>query len=278
MTHRLLLRVQGFAALSTGFVDHRPWRDLVALALSAVLVAGCAGSDETGLGIDLVSEEQVQQMGIESWQRIRSETRVSEDEAAQQTADEVADNLLQAAGADPGEWEVVVFQSDQANAFALPGGKIGIYEGMLQAVQNEAQLAAVVAHEIGHLQADHARERVSSEVATQGVVQLVSAALQVGNVAYANAIAGALGAGAQYGVLLPYSRNQELEADRIGLQLMAQAGYDPREALAFWQQMQQQQGGGEPPAFLSTHPTPGNRIEQLQELMPAALETYRGNA
>jgi predicted Zn-dependent protease len=245
--------------------------------MSAVLVAGCAGSGETGLGIDLVSEEQVQQMGIESWQRIRSETPISKDGAAQQTADEVADNLLQAAGADPGEWEVVVFQGDQANAFALPGGKIGIYEGMFQAVQNEAQLAAVVAHEIGHLQAEHARERVSSEVATQGVVQLVSAALQAGNVGYANAIAGALGAGAQYGVLLPYSRNQELEADRFGLQLMAQAGYDPRETLAFWCQMQQQ-GGGEPPAFLSTHPTPGNRIEQLQELMPAALETYRGKA
>jgi predicted Zn-dependent protease len=276
MTHRLLLRVQGFAVLSTGFVDSRLRRDLVALAMGAVLVAGCAGSGETGLGIDVVSEEQVQQMGIESWERIRSETPVSEDEAAQQTADEVAGNLLRAAGADPGEWEVVVFQGDQANAFALPGGKIGIYDGMFQAVQNEAQLAAVVAHEIGHLQAEHARERVSSEVATQGVVQLVSAALQVGNVAYANAIAGALGAGAQYGVLLPYSRNQELEADRVGLQLMAQAGYDPRETLAFWQRMQQQ--GGEPPAFLSTHPTPGNRIEQLQELMPAALETYRGNA
>jgi predicted Zn-dependent protease len=276
MTHRLLLRVQGFAVLSTGFVDSRLRRDLVALAMGAVLVAGCAGSGETGLGIDVVSEEQVQQMGIESWERIRSETPVSEDEAAQQTADEVAGNLLRAAGADPGEWEVVVFQGDQANAFALPGGKIGIYDGMFQAVQNEAQLAAVVAHEIGHVQAEHARERVSSEVATQGVVQLVSAALQVGNVGYANAIAGALGAGAQYGVLLPYSRNQELEADRVGLQLMAQAGYDPRETLAFWQRMQQQ--GGEPPAFLSTHPTPGNRIEQLQELMPAALETYRGNA
>jgi predicted Zn-dependent protease len=148
---------------------------------------------------------------------------------------------------------------------------------MLQATQNDAQLAAVVGHEIGHLQADHPQERISSEVATQGAVQLVSAALQVGNVGYANAIAGALGAGAQYGVLLPYSRNQELEADRVGLELMAQAGYDPREALAFWQGMQQQ-GGGEPPAFLSTHPAAGDRIEQLQELMPAALETYQGNA
>jgi predicted Zn-dependent protease len=258
-------------------VDRRRRCAFAALAVSGLLVTGCAGSDETGLGIDLVSEEQVQEMGVESWQRIRSETPASDDPAAQETADRVAGNLLEAAGADPDEWEVVVFQGEEANAFALPGGKIGIYEGMLQAVQNDAQLAAVVAHEIGHLQAAHAEERVSSEVATQGVVQLVSAALQVGNVGYANAIAGALGAGAQYGVLLPYSRNQELEADRIGLQLMAQAGYDPREALAFWRQIQQQGGAG-PPAFLSTHPEAGSRIEQLEEQMPEALETYQSNA
>jgi predicted Zn-dependent protease len=254
-------------------MTHRRWRDLAALALSSLLLAAC-GSDETGLGVDLVSQEQVQQMGVESWQRIRAETPASDDQAAQRTAEQVADKLLRAAGADPGEWEVLVFEGDEANAFALPGGKIGVYEGMFQAAANEAQLAAVVAHEIGHLGAQHAQERVSSEVATQGVVQLVSAALQVGNVAYADAIAGALGAGAQYGVLLPYSRNQELEADRLGLQLMAQAGYDPREALAFWQRMQQQ--GGQPPAFLSTHPGAKERIAQLQELMPEALETWQG--
>jgi predicted Zn-dependent protease len=252
-------------------------RTFAALAVSGLFATGCAGSDETGLGIDLISQEQVQQMGVESWQRIRSETSASDDQAAQQTANRVASKLLETAGADPADWEVVVFEGDEANAFALPGGKIGIYEGMLQATQNDAQLAAVVGHEIGHLQADHPQERISSEVATQGAVQLVSAALQVGNIGYANAIAGALGAGAQYGVLLPYSRNQELEADRVGLHLMAEAGYDPREALAFWQEIQQQ-GGGEPPAFLSTHPAAGDRIEQLQELMPAALEAYQGSA
>ena len=262
---------------SFGTVNCRRRRGFAALALSGLLVTGCAGSDGTGLGIDLVSEEQVQEMGVESWQRIRSETPASDDQVAEETAKRAAGKLLQTAGADPDDWEVVVFEGDEANAFALPGGKIGIYEGMFQVAQNEAQLAAVIAHEIGHLQAEHPQERVNSEVATQGAVQLVSAALQVGNIGYANAIAAALGAGAQYGVLLPYSRNQELEADRIGLQLMAQAGYDPREALEFWRHMQQQ-GGGEPPAFLSTHPGADDRIEQLEELMPAALETYQGKA
>ena len=251
-------------------------RAFAVVAMSGLLATGCGGSGETGLGVDLVSEEQVQQMGIETWERIRSETPTSSNQRYQQTADRVASKLLEAAGEDPRNWEVVVFESGQANAFALPGGKIGAYEGMFEIAENEAQLAAVIAHEIGHLQAEHPQERVNSEVAAQGVLQLVSAALQAGDVAYANAVAGALGAGARYGVLLPYSRNQELEADRIGLRLMAQAGYDPREALELWRRMQQQ-GGVQPPVFLSTHPAPDERIEQLEELMPEALEAYRSD-
>jgi predicted Zn-dependent protease len=260
--------------LRLGTKDQRRRGGFTALAASGLLVTGCGGG--TGVGLDLVSEEQVREMGSETWQRIRSETPASDNQGYQQTADRIAGKLLEAAGAKLQNWEVVVFEGDQANAFALPGGQIGIYEGMFQIADNEAQLATVIAHEIGHVRAEHAQERVSSEVATQGVVQLVSAALQVGNVAYANAIAGALGAGAQYGVLLPYSRNQELEADRLGLQLMVEAGYDPREALEFWREMEQQ-GGGRPPAFLSTHPAPDDRIEELQELMPEAVEAYRGD-
>jgi predicted Zn-dependent protease len=146
---------------------------------------------------------------------------------------------------------------------------------LFEYAQTEDQLAAVIGHEIGHVQAQHPAERVNTEVTTQGAVQLVSAALQLGNIQYANAIAGALGAGAQYGVLLPYSRDQELEADRIGLRNMAQAGYDPRAAVELWQNMQS--AGGGPPAFLSTHPAPAQRIEQLQELMPEALEVYEAS-
>jgi predicted Zn-dependent protease len=261
---------------SRRFPDARR-RAIGLLAAGGMLLAGCAGSDQTGLGVDLVSDEQVQQMSQESWERIRNETPASDNQRYQQTAERVTGNLLQALEGEQGDWEVVVFEGDEANAFALPGGKIGVYEGMFELVDNEAQLAAVIAHEIGHNRADHAQERVNSEVATQGAVQLVSAALQVGNVGYANAIAGALGAGAQYGVLLPYSRNQELEADEFGLQLMAEAGYDPRAAVQLWQNMARQ-GGERPPAFLSTHPAPDERIEELQDLMPQALETYRASS
>jgi predicted Zn-dependent protease len=242
--------------------------------LSALPLAGCGG-DDGGPGLDVVPEEQVEQMGVESWERIVSETPRSDDPQYQEIADRVAGRVLSAAGEDPGAWEVVAFEGEEANAFALPGGKIGIFEGMFEYAQTEDQLAAVIGHEIGHVQAQHPAERVNTEVTMQGAVQLVSAALQLGNIQYANAIAGALGAGAQYGVLLPYSRDQELEADRIGLRNMAQAGYDPRAAVELWQNMQS--AGGSPPAFLSTHPAPAQRIEQLQELMPEALEVYEAS-
>ena len=132
----------------------------------------------------------------------------------------------------------------------------------------------MIAHEIGHNREQHAKERIDSQVATAGALQLVSAALQVGDVAYANAIAGALGAGAQYGMLLPYSRNQELEADAFGVILMAEAGYDPRAALDLWESMSEQ-GGARPPELLSTHPAPDQRIQRLATLMPQALARYR---
>jgi predicted Zn-dependent protease len=242
------------------------------LVVAAVaLLAGCVGSG-TGLGFDLVSDRQVQELSLESWQRLRSETPVSNEASYRRTAERVTGRLLEALEGDQSDWEVVVFEGDEANAFAMPGGKIGIYEGMFRTARNDAQLAAVIAHEIGHNLAEHAQERLSSQVATSGAVQLVSAALAAGNVGYANAIAGALGLGAQYGVLLPYSRNQELEADRIGVLLMARAGYDPREAVELWRNASL---GGAPPSLLSTHPVPAERIQQLEELMPRALALYR---
>ncbi|HET6519618.1 MAG TPA: M48 family metallopeptidase [Geminicoccaceae bacterium] len=245
---------------------------MVALAgTGGTLLVGCA--DGTGLGLSLVSAEQVEELGLESWERIRAETPASNNRSYRQRAERISNRILGAAGENPNAWETVVFRGDEANAFALPGNKIGVYEGMFRFAQNDDQLAAVIGHEVGHNQAEHARERLSTAAATQAGLQLVSAALQVGNIGYANEIAGLLGAGAQYGVILPYGRNQELEADRIGLGNMAQAGYDPRAAIELWQNMRQ--AGGGPPTFLSTHPAPDDRIAQLQELMPEALEIYQ---
>lgn len=141
--------------------------------------------------------------------------------------------------------------------------------------RHRCQLAAVLAHEVAHNQEAHAAERINSAMAAQAGTDLAGAVLGAAGVPAPGTVASILGAGAEYGLLLPYSRNQELEADRLGLRIMARAGYDPRAAIALWQQMESQ--GGQPPAFLSTHPAPGQRIEQLQALMPEALATYRSH-
>jgi predicted Zn-dependent protease len=247
---------------------------MVALVgVSGTVLVGCVGPSDTGLGLDLASPEQVQQLSRESWQRIRAETPPSTNRTYQQALQKVGTRLLNTVGENPATWEMVVFQGDEANAFALPGGKIGVYEGMFRFAQNEAQLAAVVGHEIGHNQEDHAAERLSSAMVTQTSMQLVSAALQIGNIGYANEVAALLGAGMQYGLILPYSRNQELEADRMGLLTMARAGFDPHAAVALWQNMRS--AGNAPPAFLSTHPGAEQRIALLQQLMPQAMQVYR---
>jgi predicted Zn-dependent protease len=236
-----------------------------------ISLAGCGG---TGLGLDLVPEQQAEAMGIEAWQAIRTETPVSTNAEYRQRAEKVSARLLQAAGKNPSEWEVVVFGSNEVNAFALPGRKIGIHEGMMRMARTDDQLAAVIGHEIAHVDARHPSERISSQMATQAGVDVAGSLLGASLGTDPRMIAGLLGAGAQFGVLLPYSRNQELEADSLGLRMMAKAGYDPREAVALWEGMKSV--GDRAPAFLSTHPAPDARIKQLQAQMPEALKAYQG--
>lgn len=242
------------------------------LAVCCLLLPAC-GTEGTGLGLNLVPDQQVQEMALETWKDLRAKTPVSADRADQRRARTVADRVLQAAGEQPAQWEVVVFQGGQANAFALPGGKIGVYDGMLRLASSDEELAAVIGHEIAHNEARHAAQRVNSQTATKVGIDIASAALGAANVGPPDTIAGLLGVGAQYGVLLPYSRNQELEADRLGLTYMAKAGYDPHGAVALWRKMQQQ-GGSRQPTFLSTHPAPGDRIAQLESLLPEAMTHY----
>jgi predicted Zn-dependent protease len=245
---------------------------MIALTAGAIALAGCAG-DQTGLGLSLVPEEQVEQMGLQTWQKLRSETPASQNRSYQQRLDRVATRILAAAGENPKAWEAVVFKGDQVNAFALPGGKIGFYEGMMELAESDAELAAVVGHEIAHNQEKHAVERVNSQAATQLGVGIAAAAL---GGQQANAVAGILNAGAQYGVLLPYGRNQELESDRQGLKYMARAGYNPNAAVTFWQKMANQ-SASRPPAFASTHPAPEQRIAQIKEMLPEARSIYQAN-
>jgi predicted Zn-dependent protease len=243
------------------------------VGFSGTVLGACVGPGQTGFGLGLVSAEEAEQLGVQSWEQIRAEVPVSRNATYQRALQQVSTNILTAIGQNPASWEMVVFASKEANAFALPGNKIGVYEGMFAIATNVDELAAVVGHEIGHNQAEHARERLNSAVATQTGTQILSAVLQIGNIGYANEIAGVLGAGVQYGVILPYSRNQELEADSIGLINMARAGYDPRAAIKLWQNMQA--AGERAPEFLSTHPAPEARIAALEAKMPEALSYYK---
>lgn len=234
-------------------------------AVAALAMAGCV-TEGTGLGLSLVPESQVEQMGLESWKAIRAETPVSRNADYQRAAQDVAGRILRASGKNPREWEVVVFASPEPNAFALPGKKIGIYEGMFNVANTPDKLAAVLGHEVAHVDAAHAAERVNTQVGTEIGVQLIGNVLGAVSSIPPETAQALLGAGATYGVVLPYSRNQELEADRIGLHYMVQAGYQPRAAVELWQSMSRL-GPGQP-TLLSTHPAPEQRIEELERMIP----------
>ncbi|WP_165351945.1 M48 family metallopeptidase [Salipiger sp. IMCC34102] len=233
------------------------------LFAAALSLAAC----EEG-GPSLVPDAQVEAMGLQEWQQIRANVPASRNAADQQRLTRVTRRLLAAAGESTGDWEWQVFENPQPNAFALPGKRIGVFSGMMRIAETDAQLATVVAHEIGHLQANHGSERVSAQAASQIGLQVLDAALGAGEIAGRDQIGAALGMGVEYGVLLPYSRRNELEADRLGIELMADAGYDPRAALEFWQAMKRA-SGNRGPEFLATHPAPDNRIAQIEEIIAA---------
>ena len=239
-------------------------RDFLRLG-GASLVPLLAGCDDPP--VELVSDETMEAMGLQAWEDIRATSPATSDSRLQTAVDRVSARLLAAAGEAPRDWEVVVFARPEVNAFALPGGKIGIFEGMFGVIGSEDQLAAILGHEIGHLQAEHGQERVSAQLTADWGLSLVSLLLQLGDVEYAGEIAAALGLGVEYGLLLPYSREQELEADRLGLGTMAAAGFEPAEAAELWRRMDAAVTG-RTPDFLATHPAPAARIEAIEAMLP----------
>ena len=242
------------------------------LTTFAIGFTACSQSPTGRRQLELVPESQVRQMGDQAWAELKQKTPESKNAAAKDFAHRVAARVVEATPLKGQPWDVVVFDSQQINAFALPGGHIGVYAGILPVAQNEAGLATVLGHEIGHVVANHSGERVSQEAVASGIVSEIGSAF--GQSQYHNVLLGALGLGTQVGVLLPYSRKQESEADQIGLGYLAKAGYDPKEALAFWNRMKSSTGGHEPPAFLSDHPATDERIQRLRELLPQAEKDY----
>lgn len=240
----------------------------LALALAAgTALAGCAEAPVTGREqLMLIDETQANQLGAEAWQQIKAEKTVAETSDLQARVERIGAEMIAASGARGLDWEFQVFEDPTPNAFALPGGKIGVHSGMAQIATNDAQLAAVLAHEVGHVVARHPSEQMSQNAA----IQTALGAAGVGEGAAGQLVQLVTGVGA-----LSFSRSAEAEADRIGLEYMARAGYDPRAAIDLWQNMAQAGGGERPPEFLSTHPDPESRILAIREALPEVMPVYR---
>ncbi|OUS69837.1 peptidase [Pseudoalteromonas sp. A601] len=251
-------------------------KKLVLAVLATAVLAGCKTSPTGRTQLALYSDQEMSQMGQQSFADMKKNQKINNDPSVNAYVKCIAEDVIAVLPQQYAsqKWEVVVFEEDSANAFALPGGYIGVHTGLLQVAKNQDQLATVIGHEVGHVIAEHSNERVSQSSILQTGMQVGSAALDMGNVQYRNEIMQGLGLGAQYGVILPFSRSHESEADIIGLDLMAKAGFNPQESVTLWQNMSQA-GSGETPEFMSTHPAPGNRIKELQANMSEALSEQK---
>lgn len=255
-------------------------------ALAVVLLSSCATNPYTERSqLLLVPESQEIQLGAQAYEQVLHDPKVkiSQDPREVEPVRRVAARIIEAAKASKYaerakqfDWQVSVIKDDTtANAFALPGGKIAIYTGIFPIAKNEAGLAAIMGHEVIHALARHGAERMSQGLLAQAGLGVANIALAAKtDPAVAQLSMAALGLGANVGVLLPFSRQHESEADYIGLLLAAQAGYDPQEAIRVWERMEAR-SKGQPPEFLSTHPSHGTRIKQLEGWMLEALTVYQ---
>lgn len=251
---------------------------LIALAIAAYQYFGSEKvvNPETGRTARVaLSTEQEATLGLQSYREVLSQSDTIRSGPEYAMVERVARRLAAATGdaARDFQWQVALIRSDQANAFCLPGGKIAVYTGILPYTQNEASLAAVMGHEMAHAIARHGSQRMLRTALAQTLLAGAQFSLTDMDPRERYTVMAALGVGAQYGVLLPFSREHESEADAMGLMYMARAGYDPHEAIGFWERMAQA-GGSQPPQFMSTHPANATRIQNLQALMPKAEAEY----
>lgn len=254
-----------------------------------LLVGACTQNAITGRSqLSLVSELEMQNMAVSQYKQFLTENKVvstsqSKDaEMVKRVGTRIANavtNFYKNTGKAPElkdyQWEYNLVQSDQVNAWCMPGGKIVVYSGILPVAQNEAALAVVVGHEVAHAVLKHGAERMSQGLAQQLGGVALSVAVSSKPAETQNLFMQAYGIGTTIGGILPHSRQQEMEADKYGLIYTALAGYNPQEFIGLWQRMEKLSNGNKPPEFLSTHPAEGTRIKQLQQQMPEALKYYK---
>lgn len=251
---------------------------LILIAFLSILIS-CQTAPITGRSqLVLVSPQEASQMGNAAFQEVIKEEGTSDNPQYKSRLTRVSARIVSVADTPNYDWEYRVIKGDNVvNAFALPGGKIGVYTGMFRVAESDAALATVIGHEVAHVAANHGAERASAGILANLGSAGLQAALGSQNPAVMSAIMSAYGIGVNVGGILPFSRTQEAEADRIGLIYMAEAGYDPKEAIAFWEKMQSESGGASaPPEFLSTHPSYGTRISNLKQWLPEAMRYYKG--
>lgn len=227
--------------------------------------------------LTLINEDKMDAMGAAAFASLKEQGELSQDPRLKEYVICVTRAILEVIPAryqpDDGRWEVLVFEDNTPNAFALPGAKIGVHSGMLEVAVTPGQLAAVIGHEVSHVLLQHGNERMSQSILADATVNAASAAAGAAAPEYQRMVVSGLGVGAQLGVLLPFSRKHESEADEVGQMFMARAGFYPAEAIALWQNMAQQ-GGEAPKQWQSTHPSDETRIARLQRNLPAAMREY----
>jgi metalloendopeptidase OMA1, mitochondrial len=250
---------------------------LLALLLFAT---GCTTVPETGRKqVMLISSDEEAKMGLSAFSQIKSQEKISNDPAANAQVRRVGERIARSVGRElpNAQWEFVVFDSPQVNAFALPGGKVGVYTGLLKLVGSDDELASVMGHEVAHVTSRHGGERASQQMLATGLTVASAVYLETRDMdpAKKGLILAGIGGGAALGVILPYSRLHESEADAIGLRFASGAGYDPRAAATFWEKMAAaNRGKSAPPKWFSTHPPDDERIANLKKLAPQYIPIY----
>ena len=245
-------------------------RTILFLLIVISLVA-CATTPTGRSQLAFMPDNELDSMGLQAFEDLKKEKAISQNVQENEFVRCITTAITREVG---GNWEVIVFEDRTLNAFALPGNKIGVHTGLIDLVDNQHQLASVIGHEIGHVLARHSNERMSQKLGAQMGISLI-AAVAAPQTPLGQTALGLLGVGTQYGLIMPFSRLHESEADVIGVELMAKAGFNPSESVTLWQKMAQASQGAQPVEFLSTHPSHDTRIDDLRAHLPKAMNIMR---
>lgn len=249
-------------------------KKIILLSISILSLSSCVTLPETGQKkLLLTSVDQENQMGTEGYKEVLTKSKLANKLPAYNVLQRVGSRIAAVTGQSDFKWEYNLIEDKQLNAWCMPGGKIAVYTGILPMMKTEAGMAAVLGHEVAHATLRHSGQRMTQQLGTQMVLGL--AGMSLNNSPYQKELMAAMGAGATVGFILPYGRSHETEADMIGLKYMAEAGYDPREALEFWKRFAKVTEGGAPPEFLSTHPGGATRIRNIQKQMKTMTKVYQ---